>query len=176
MAFVEMVLFEKNNLISFRWKTRTLLTAAIFSNYNCSFVLILSWISWEVKQLSLAGIRLLQDTVQSTYIMSSQSVSTAAGLWAMPDYWSGDYDLYRAVRRGTMPYTWCGHLLIVDGWKTRVCVCDTGLHYSVCRYSACAEFAIIQVVCLVFLESLSAASGQPRLGVFSSTNALLPGQ
>ena len=42
MAFVEKVLFEKNNLISFRWKTRTLLTAAISSNYNRSFILILS--------------------------------------------------------------------------------------------------------------------------------------
>ena len=40
MAFVEKVLFEKNNLI--RWKTRTLLTAAISSNYNRSFILSLS--------------------------------------------------------------------------------------------------------------------------------------
>ena len=42
MAFVEEILFEKNNLISFRWKSRTLLTAAIFSNYNRSFILSLS--------------------------------------------------------------------------------------------------------------------------------------
>ena len=42
MAFVEKVLFEKNNLISFSWKTRTLLTAAISSNYNRSFILSLS--------------------------------------------------------------------------------------------------------------------------------------
>ena len=42
MAFVEKVLFEKNNSISFRWETRTLLTAAISSKYNRSFILSLS--------------------------------------------------------------------------------------------------------------------------------------
>ena len=46
MAFVEKVLFEKNNLMSFRWKTRTLLTAAISSNYNRSLIL-----SFELNQL-----------------------------------------------------------------------------------------------------------------------------
>ena len=34
MAFVEKVLSEKNNWISFRSKTHTWLTAAISSNYN----------------------------------------------------------------------------------------------------------------------------------------------
>ena len=40
MAFVEKVLFDcdKNNLISFGWKPRTLLTAAISSNYNRPFI------------------------------------------------------------------------------------------------------------------------------------------
>ena len=44
MAFVEKVLFdcEKNNLISFWWKPRPLLTAAISSNYNRWFILSLS--------------------------------------------------------------------------------------------------------------------------------------
>ncbi len=39
MDFVEEVLFEMNILISFKRKTRTLLTAAISSDYNRSFIL-----------------------------------------------------------------------------------------------------------------------------------------
>ena len=33
-AFVEKVLFEKNNLISFRWKTRTLYNRLIYSQFE----------------------------------------------------------------------------------------------------------------------------------------------